>query len=411
MPMSCTVFDCSDPAAPVPAASFGLDAAGAGFLVYGRLYIGKPGAFDLDPIRLKLGDKVLPVPRRLDGSYGVLSDAGPNAWGMKLAASILTRARRPLPSNPVEWLLSSWHYGSGCLGFSRHHTEAPNLGVAAGRVDELSGKLVHAIGRLAVKDDVELTDADMRLLAPGSSLGGVRPKTVVMHDGVEHIAKFARPEDVFDVPAVEFATMSLAHAAGIHTPGFELINIGGRSVFLIERFDRTEDGHRKHYLSAHSLLDPAALSADGREYKTRFSYAGIAETMRPILTRGQHDSHQLFRRMVFNIFVGNVDDHLRNHAFIMDAPGRYDLAPAFDILPHPSAATHPQSIGVGAAGAASTSANALSQCGRFLLKRDEANEIIEAVRDVVAGWRLAYSHAGVGARDLAILDTCIAPLR
>ncbi|MDQ2818925.1 MAG: HipA domain-containing protein [Pseudomonadota bacterium] len=256
-----------------------------------------------------------------------------------------------------------------------------------------------------------LTDADIRLLAPGSSLGGARPKTAVMLDGLEHIAKFARPDDIFDVPAVEYATMRLAHEAGIETPGFELIAIGERSVFLIERFHRTAEGHRKHYISAHSLLDPAPLSADGREYKTHFSYAAIAEAMRPFNARGQKDSQQLFRRMVFNILVGNVDDHLRNHALIMDAPGSYTLSPAFDIVPHPSASTYPQTIGVGAVGAASTSANALSQCGRFLLKCDEAIAIVESVRAVVAGWRQSFADAGVAQRDLALLDSCISPDR
>ena len=192
---------------------------------------------------------------------------------------------------------------------------------------------------------------------------------------------------------------------------FELLDIGGRAVFVIARFDRTAQGRRKHYLSAHSLLDPAPVSADRREYTTRFSYAGIAEAMRPFNLRGQHDSHQLFRRMVFNIFVGNVDDHLRNHALIMEAPGSYVLAPAFDIVPHPLAASHPQSIGVGAAGAASTSANALSQCGRFLLKRGEAAAIVESVRDAVSGWRRAFSLCGVSRSDLALLDGCIAPQR
>lgn len=411
MPTSCAVFDCSDPAAPVPAASFGLDAAGGGHLAYGRLYVDRSGAFDLDPIHVKRSGAMLGVPRRRDGTYGVLSDAGPNARGVKLAASLCNRTGTPLPANPVEWLLASWHYGSGCLGFSPHHTEAPSLGIAPMGVDTLSRKLVTAIGKLAVNDDVPLSDADIRLLAPGSSLGGVRPKTVVMHDGVEHIAKFARPDDVFDVPAVEYATMCLAHAAGIDTPDFELLDIGGRAVFVIARFDRTARGLRKHYISAHSLLDPPALSDDGRAYQTRFSYAGIAEAMRPFNLRGQRDSHQLFRRMVFNILVGNVDDHLRNHALIMSAPGSYVLAPAFDIVPHPSAPTHPQAIGVGAAGAASTSANALSQCGRFLLKRAEANAIVESVRDVVSGWRQAFSQAGISGRDLAILDRCIVPQR
>jgi serine/threonine-protein kinase HipA len=228
-----------------------------------------------------------------------------------------------------------------------------------------------------------------------------------MHQGLEYIAKFSRPDDVFDVPSVEYATMCLAHKAGITTPDFELVHIGDRPVFLIERFDRTEGGGRKHYISANTLLDPPILSADKRELITSFSYAGIAEAMRPFNIRGQLDSHQLYKRMVFNIFIGNVDDHLRNHALLMESPGRYALSPAFDVLPHPAASTSPQSIGVGALGAASTTSNALSQCGRFLLRHEEALAIIEEVREVVSRWQKEFSEFGVTKRDILILGPCI----
>ncbi|NRR32819.1 HipA domain-containing protein [Oxalobacteraceae bacterium] len=155
------------------------------------------------------------------------------------------------------------------------------------------------------------------------------------------------------------------------------------------------------------MLNPSALSKDGREYKTTFSYAGIVEAMRPFNVRGQLDSHELFRRMVFNIFVGNVDDHLRNHALLMESPGRFVLSPAFDLVPHTSAQAHPQSIGVGALGAASTIENALSQCGRFLLRMEEAREIVESVRRVISQWWQSFSELGVRKSDLAVLATCI----
>lgn len=347
------------------------------------------------------------MPRQADGSYGVLSDTGPNAWGIKLTASILKQKNQALPANPIEWLLHSWHYGSGCIGFSPHHTEQPNLGQFASSREELSSNLQAAIDALTINPDASLSDTDVRLLAPGSSLGGVRPKTVVMHEGKEYIAKFSRPDDVFDVPSVEYATMYLANKAGITTPDFELMEIADRPVFLIERFDRTTEGKRKHYISAHSLLAPAPLNADQRELRTSFSYAGIAEAMRPFNLRGQLDSHQLYRRMIFNILIGNVDDHLRNHALLMESPGRYILSPAFDVVPHPDAAVAPQAIGVGALGAASTTANALSQCGRFLLKPDEASAIIEEVRTVLSRWQKEFSDTGVSQRDIYMLNACI----
>lgn len=154
------------------------------------------------------------------------------------------------------------------------------------------------------------------------------------------------------------------------------------------------------------MLNPGHLSADGREYITNFSYAGIAEMLRPYGADPRADAQELFRRMVLNIMVGNVDDHLRNHALLMTAPGKYRLSPAFDIVPHIEAPGRPQSIGVGVFGPASTVANALSQCGRFLLTEQEAREIVGAVKEAASNWRQVYSEAGISAHDTHALAAC-----
>jgi serine/threonine-protein kinase HipA len=403
---TCTVFDCTDVSAPVPVGVFALDHHGDGHFGYGLKYIQRPSAFALDPLHLPLSANTHFVRRRKDGSFGVLSDAGPNAWGTKLTSSIFRKMGRALPTTPVEWFLKSWHYGSGCIGFSDHHTNPPNHGVRPVSVAELDARVIAVIEALAVDPDKELDPEAIRLALPGGSLGGVRPKTVVIHDGWEHIAKFSRLDDRFDVPAAEYATMRLAHMAGINVPEFELIRIGGRTVLLVERFDRTADGKRLHYMSANSLIDIDTVSHDGREYKAGYSYAGIAEAMRPLNDHGLADSHELFRRMVFNILVGNVDDHMRNHALLMSRTGRFALSPAFDIVPHLDAVTTPQSIGVGASGPASTIANALSQCGRFLLKESEARAVVEQVREAVAQWKTVFREADISETDIHTLAGC-----
>lgn len=406
MHTNCTIFLCSNPAEPRPIASFALDGNFDGHFAYGRTYLADPDAFAIDPLHLPLESGQMIIRRHPDDSYGVLSDAGPNTWGMKLTSSLLRRKHKPLPSTPVDWLLQSWHYGSGCLGFSPSHNIKPYTGIRAEPVTSLNRKLLDLINQLTKQPDTELDEEAVRLLHPGASLGGVRPKTVVIHEGVEHIAKFSRLDDIFDVPLAEYATMRLAHKAGIRVPNFELIDIGGRSVLLIERFDRTPAGGRLHYLSAKTLLNIEKLSGDGNEYKTRYSYAGIAEAMRPIGDEGVNNSHEIFRRMVFNILVGNVDDHLRNHAFLMTRPGRFILSPAFDIVPHLESITSPQSIGVGAYGRASTIENALSQCGRFLLTRNEALEIIHQVRQTLQGWQQEFREAGMSKTDIHTLSRC-----
>jgi serine/threonine-protein kinase HipA len=402
----CIVFLCADPANPIPVASFALDSKGDGHFGYGLRYLEREDAFPLDPLHLPLSVEPHLIRRPNDSAYGILSDAGPNSWGMRLTSSIFRKQRRALPATPVEWLLQSWHYGSGCLGFSAAPDILPDSGISPAPLAALDKRLLSVIGNLAVHADTALDDEAVRLMYPGGSLGGVRPKTVVLHDGMEHIAKFSRQDDRFDVPAAEYATLRLAHMAGIHVPDFELVDIDGRSVLLIERFDRTKASTRLHYMSARTLVDIDTLSPDGREYKARYSYAGIAEAMRPLNARGVADSHELFRRMVFNILVGNVDDHMRNHAFLMDKPGRFHLSPAFDLVPHLEAMSVPQSIGVGAYGTASTVTNAMSQCGRFLLRNDEAARIIQEIREVVSHWRRIFREAGMSETDIHTLTAC-----
>lgn len=403
----CVVFSCQNPEKPIPVASFALDRAGVGYLGYGRHYMNRPDAFAIDPLHLPLSAEDLKIPRHKDGTYGVLSDAGPDAWGVKLTSSLFRKQKRPLPATPIDWLLQSWHYGSGCLGFAPNAQTPPHPGVKPAPVAALDKRALSAIESLTSDDETELDDEIISLINPGVSLGGVRPKTVVMHEGMEHIAKFSRLDDKFNVPAAEYATMLLAHRARIDVPEFELIPVADRPVLLVCRFDRTSEGRRIHYMSAKTLVNIDTLSPDGREYKTKYSYAGIAESMRTLNPQAVEDSHQLFRRMVFNILVGNVDDHMRNHALLMRKPGQFVLSPAFDIVPHLEATAAPQSIGVGAFGTASTMKNALSQCGRFFLTFNEATDIILQVKEVVSTWRNVFrEEAGMSARDIHILEAC-----
>jgi serine/threonine-protein kinase HipA len=104
--------------------------------------------------------------------------------------------------------------------------------------------------------------------------------------------------------------MRLVFAAKIEVPDFELVSIGGQSAFMVQRFDRTAQGGRIHYISANSLLNIGQLSANQSEYKTNYSYGGIADIMRSFNPQAVADAQQLYRRMVFNIMIGNVDDHL-----------------------------------------------------------------------------------------------------
>lgn len=405
----CYVFICLDPAQPVIAAAYKVDKEDTGYFAYGKSYEDRPDAFSLDPENLKLGPQQFTAPgRRLDafgesGTFGVLSDAGPNAWGRSLTLAICKDTGKPVPQTPVDWLVSNWHYGAGCLGFSDAPAAAPAEPRKPCAVTELDARCMIFLADPASTVDPEVA----HLLAPGASLGGVRPKTAVMHKGTEYIAKFNKDADLFDMATVEYASLRLAFEAGIQLPDFDLVEIAGRNVLLTQRFDRTPQGGRIHYISANSLMSHGHLSPDKREYVTSFSYAGIVEKARQFSIDAQKDARELYRRMVLNLMIGNVDDHLRNHGFLMAGRlGSLMLSPAFDILPHLNAATLPQSIGMGSFGAASTIQNALSQCKRFFLQHDEAVKIIGEVKEVVSRWRHTFADSGVSQRDINTLSSC-----
>lgn len=389
-----TVWITLDPKSPIIAAKFMVNSNGEVQLQYVEGYSHRIDAFALDPLRLPLSAIPIGLPQQQDGSYGVLSDAGPEAWGKRVIAQVLRQRKQATPATFVDWLRMAPGNASGCLRFTAEQDPLPV------QVSDLTGKALSSIEQFACRSDLPLDEEAIALLWPGASMGGARPKTIVLHDGIEYIAKFSLADDAFNMPAAEYATMRLAHQAGINVPDFELIEVAGKPVFLVSRFDRTPGGKRLHYLSAKTLVHIDSLSVDRREYQANYSYAGILESARSISEQPEADGKELFRRMVFNILVGNVDDHLRNHGYLMNLSGRYTLAPAFDLVPHPDADELPQSIGVGTLGAASTMNNAFSQCSRFYLEPEEAKIIIGEVREVVSHWQTIFQEAGLSKQDM-----------
>ena len=177
-----------------------------------------------------------------------------------------------------------------------------------------------------VIDDQE-TDEDLRLiLAPGTSLGGARPKATVRDtDGRLSIAKFPRRDDEWPVTRWEAATMTLARAAGVEVAPFQLRHVSNRPVLTARRFDR-RDGRRVPFMSALTALE--ASDNDAR------SYLEVAEFLRREGVEVNGDLRQLWRRIVFNMLVSNTDDHLRNHGFLRAPQG---VAAVAGIRPQPGA--------------------------------------------------------------------------
>jgi serine/threonine-protein kinase HipA len=246
--------------------------------------------------------------------------------------------------------------------------------------------------------DEPIPEHERRLLAPGSTLGGARPKALVDIDGETWVVKFAESDDPMDTGLVEHAAMTLAAKAGIRVaPTMPVEALGGHAL-AVKRFDRAP-GRRLPAQSAY-----VALRAEGSEY----GYPELAQLLRrrgPVDVAPAH-MRELFRRMVFNLLIDNTDDHEKNHALLMDDSQHLHLSPAFDVLPTAQGLGY-QQMRVGTEGAVSTARNALSMAASFRLSAAEARREARSVAQVCAGWRAHCAQVGVRAADLELLGRFI----
>ncbi len=225
------------------------------------------------------------------------------------------------------------------------------------------------------------------LVAPGSSLGGARPKaSIVDEQGHLWIAKFPSGNDQFDVGAWEMVICELAKAAGINMAECKAQQFSSKHhTFLTKRFDRTNDGHRIHFASAMTMLG----FVDGQEGA---SYLDMVDFLTTNGGNVDADLEELWRRIVFSISVSNTDDHLRNHGFILGQEG-WVLSPAYDI--------NPVETGAGLSLNISGSDNALDfdlaiEVAKFFRLNDaRAQQIIEEVSNAVKNWRVIAKKYGI----------------
>ncbi len=188
--------------------------------------------------------------------------------------------------------------------------------------------------------------------------------------------------------------MQMAALAGINVPTIKLSEVGGKSVYLIKRFDRT-GATRIPFMSGY------AVSNLDLEELEKGSYVGLAQAMRKFVGNVNQDLHELFRRMVFNIFVRNQDDHLRNHGFIYGEKS-WHLSPLYDVLPIPARKTPDRfslSLNIGSEGTTATISNIYSRHQQFNLTRDRAKEIIGQVAEATSNWERILQDNGVKNSD------------
>ncbi|MDR0273808.1 MAG: type II toxin-antitoxin system HipA family toxin [Burkholderiaceae bacterium] len=329
--------------------------------------------------------------------HGAIADTAPDAWGRRVIARDHAKRRKNDPQLPA---LTELDYLLAVDDFSR---------VGALRLRDPGGAWHRTVtaGQRGTPPLIELerifqasravergqeTAEDLRYLqGKGTSLGGMRPKcTLVDEDGWLAIGKFPSVDDTRSVTRGEVLALQLAARAGIHAPAARIVCLGEAPVAVIRRFDRGQAGARIPYQSAASLLQ-----ASRQEDR---SYTEVADAIRAHGHAPTQDAQQLWRRLVFNLLITNVDDHLQNHGFLHVAHGQWRLAPAFDINPFPDKERESKTWLSEQDGPITDVRMLLARAPYFALDKKQALTALGEVHAAVRNWRQAALGPQVGLR-------------
>lgn len=334
-------------------------------------------------------------------NFGIFLDSSPDRWGR-----ILMRRREAALARKEERPQQNLYETDYLLGVHDEH----RMGGLRFKLD-MNGPFLNNNAKIAsppwtsireleqislrLEDDDVIDDPDYlkwlsMLIAPGSSLGGARPKaSVVDEKGHLWIAKFPSKNDTDDIGAWEIVTYQLAVKSGLNMAKAKAKKFSTEKyTFLTKRFDRNANGERVHFASAMTMLG----RVDGEDFTDGISYLDLVEFLIKNGSNVQEDLEELWRRIVFSICVSNTDDHLRNHGFILTPKG-WRLSPAYDI--------NPVATGTGLKLNISEDDNqldldlALSVCQYFRLNQKRALEIVENVKSAVRSWREVASKYNI----------------
>lgn len=331
--------------------------------------------------------------------FGAIGDSAPDRWGrvlMRRAESVRAKSAREAARtlSEADYLLGvNDEARQGALRFSLEnggpYLTSKNKKSIPPFID--LPRLLSATERY-LNDDETAEDLKI-LLAPGSSLGGARPKASV-RDKDNHlaIAKFPKKDDEFNVVVWEAVALTLAEKAGIKTTKWRLESILDKPVLLLRRFDR-QSNQRVPFLSAMSML--------GAKDNDPHSYLEIAYAITQYGASPNSDLEELWRRIIFTVLISNTDDHLRNHGFLYERHKGWRLSPAYDVNPNPvEIKARMLSTSIDYDDPTASIDLALSVIDDFRIKKARALEIIKEVTLAVNEWRSVATQFGLIKREI-----------
>lgn len=341
--------------------------------------------------------------------FGCFSDALPDRWGRTL---LLRREQlTAMEENRPVRRLSSFDFLTGIDDFSRmgafRFTENPGGDFINVSESLKIPPLTDIRELIAASAEIERSEEDnilpdrkwiAQLVQPGSSLGGARPKaSVIDTDKTLCVAKFPSRKDDYDAGLWEHFSHLLATKACINAAKTTVIATGEKyHTLLSERFDRTKGGKRIHFASAMTLLG----LDDGDNATTGHGYLDIVDFIIQNCTDVEYNLQELYRRVAFNICIGNSDDHFRNHGFLLTAKG-WTLSPTYDMNP---TLNEYQSLLISATSNRAELSILLDACGDYMLNRKTAEKIVSEVAEAVKGWRGLAVRLGISKREMEMFS-------
>lgn len=363
---------------------------------YANEWLNRSDAFAIDPANLPLHSGPFYTSSEKSALPGALRDTAPDRWGRLLVQRALRKHGQVRTLSEIDYLLAlNDRTRIGALRYRHEEEDFFGHDATVWRVPPIIRLPALLNAADAIHSDTEAAEDLRLLLYEGSPLGGARPKSVVEEkDGSLSIAKFPKPDDMRSIPHGEVLAMTLASQAGLRAAEARLEDVAGRAVAVIKRFDR--DGHRRiPFLSAMSLL--------GLHDGVVATYTDIAECIRIWSSTPTEDLHELWRRIVFNILAGNLDDHLRNHGFLYDRDGAWRLAPAYDLNPVPiEEKARELTTWISEEGPEADLDQARRAAPYFALKSDQADTIIVETSAALKDWRKVARQLGMSAADIAV---------